>query len=139
MSAITPATVDLAPGATQTFTATYIVTQDDVNAGTDITNIATLNGTPASGTYTPVTDDEAVTVETSNPALSLEKSASDTTDVAEGDIITYTYLVENTGNVTMTSVSISDVHSGVGTLSTCLLYTSPSPRDLSTSRMPSSA
>jgi len=89
-----------------------------VNAGTDITNIATLNGTPASGTYTPVTDDEAVTVETSNPALSLDKSASDTTDVAEGDIITYTYLVENTGNVTMTSVSISDVHSGAGTLST---------------------
>ena len=26
-----------------------------------------------------------------------------------------------------------------GTLETCLLYTSPSPRDLSTSRMPSSA
>ena len=26
-----------------------------------------------------------------------------------------------------------------GTLSSCLLYTSPSPRDLSTSRMPSSA
>ena len=28
---------------------------------------------------------------------------------------------------------------GVGTLIACLLYTSPSPRDLSTSRMPSSA
>ena len=28
---------------------------------------------------------------------------------------------------------------GVGTFTTCLLYTSPSPRDLSTSRMPSSA
>ena len=28
---------------------------------------------------------------------------------------------------------------GVGELSICLLYTSPSPRDLSTSRMPSSA
>ena len=27
----------------------------------------------------------------------------------------------------------------IGTESTCLLYTSPSPRDLSTSRMPSSA
>ena len=28
---------------------------------------------------------------------------------------------------------------GIGLLRTCLLYTSPSPRDLSTSRMPSSA
>ena len=28
---------------------------------------------------------------------------------------------------------------GIGTYDCCLLYTSPSPRDLSTSRMPSSA
>ena len=28
---------------------------------------------------------------------------------------------------------------GIGTATVCLLYTSPSPRDLSTSRMPSSA
>ena len=34
----------------------------------------------------------------------------------------------------------SNIHRGVHTLSSiCLLYTSPSPRDLSTSRMPSSA
>ena len=31
------------------------------------------------------------------------------------------------------------VDSAPGALDTCLLYTSPSPRDLSTSRMPSSA
>ena len=30
-------------------------------------------------------------------------------------------------------------HFGMSMISTCLLYTSPSPRDLSTSRMPSSA
>ena len=30
-------------------------------------------------------------------------------------------------------------HAALGDLHTCLLYTSPSPRDLSTSRMPSSA
>ena len=33
----------------------------------------------------------------------------------------------------------SDIDSKVRGLGTCLLYTSPSPRDLSTSRMPSSA
>ena len=31
------------------------------------------------------------------------------------------------------------IKSGIETLNSCLLYTSPSPRDLSTSRMPSSA
>ena len=31
------------------------------------------------------------------------------------------------------------VEPGAGPANTCLLYTSPSPRDLSTSRMPSSA
>ena len=31
------------------------------------------------------------------------------------------------------------IHIPVGYYKTCLLYTSPSPRDLSTSRMPSSA
>ena len=117
LSAITPASVDLDPGQNQTFTATYTVTQDDVNAGTDLTNTATASATPAAGTYTPVTDDETVTVESANPRLSLDKAASDTTDVAEGDVLTYTYAVVNTGNVTMTAVSIADVHSGAGTLS----------------------
>lgn len=117
LSAISPASVDLAPGENQTFTATYTVTQDDVDAGTDLINTATANASPTAGTYTPITDDETVTIEASNPLLSLAKSASDTTDVEEGDILTYTYLVTNTGNVNMTAVSVSDVHSGAGTLS----------------------
>ncbi len=117
LSAITPASVDLAPGDTQTFTATYTVTQADIDAGTDITNTATLNATPASGTYTPVTDDETVALEAADPAMTMAKTASDTTDVQVGDVITYSYAVENTGNVSMSAVSVSDVHSGSGTLS----------------------
>ena len=34
---------------------------------------------------------------------------------------------------------VTDIMPALGTHSPCLLYTSPSPRDLSTSRMPSSA
>ena len=40
------------------------------------------------------------------------------------------------------NIKVNDSKGGVGGMifpSTCLLYTSPSPRDLSTSRMPSSA
>ena len=36
-------------------------------------------------------------------------------------------------------IAISDENKIIATPYTCLLYTSPSPRDLSTSRMPSSA
>ena len=120
-----------------------------------------------------------------------------------GEVITYTYTFENTGNVSLSDVSITDVHGGSGTLGAispasvasvavdeivtftadytvtqadidagsditntatsaattpggftpvdavetitpdaaapCLLYTSPSPRDATLSRMPSSA
>ena len=41
--------------------------------------------------------------------------------------------------VFQTILSGSEVWNSVGLLGDCLLYTSPSPRDLSTSRMPSSA
>ena len=117
LSAITPASAILAPGGTQTFTATYTVTQDDIDAGTPITNEATLNGTPASGTYTPAEDDAVVTVEASTPAMTLEKTADQTTGLTVGETITYTYTVENTGNITFDFVNVTDVHNGVGLLS----------------------
>ena len=117
LSAITPANVDLEPGETQSFTATYTVLQADIDATTDITNIATANAVPARGTYTPVTDDETVTVEEAAPDAAFTKTASDTSNVSVGDIITYTYGATNTGNVTLNNVTVSDVHSGTGTLS----------------------
>ena len=109
-----------------TFTADYTVTQADIDAGSDITNIATMSATPPTGA--PVTDDETVSVESiaPAPASTLTKVASNDTDVQVGDVITYTYTFTNMGNTTMTDVSVSDVHGGTGT---CLLYTSPSPRD----------
>jgi len=118
LSAVTPASVaSLAPGASTTFTATYTVTQADIDAGTAITNTATLDADPSGGTYTPVTDDETVTVEAPAPDVTLEKTASDTTNVQAGDVITYSYAVTNTGNVSLTDVTMSDAHSGTGTLS----------------------
>jgi len=117
LSAITPASVTLAPGESQTFTATYEVTQDDIDAGSDITNDATLNGTPERGTYTPVLDDAVVTVLAPTPAMTLEKTADRTTGLTVGETVTYTYSIENTGNITFDFVSISDLHNGAGVLS----------------------
>ena len=118
LGAITPATVPtLAVGDSATFTADYTVTQDDVDAATPITNTATANATPAAGTYSPVDADEVVELEAPDADSTLTKVADQTTNAAVGDVITYTYTFENTGNVTLSNVSISDVHSGAGTLS----------------------
>ena len=44
------------------------ITQDDVDAGVDITNIATLAGVPERGLYTEVTANESVSVVAADPA-----------------------------------------------------------------------
>src|SRR5690606_4492633 len=41
---ITPASATIEPGATAVFTATYTVTQDDVDTKASIENVATVNG-----------------------------------------------------------------------------------------------
>ena len=48
-------------------------------------------------------------------------------------VFVYGYPVEGNSNL------VTDALSRYGEVHDCLLYTSPSPRDLSTSRMPSSA
>jgi len=118
LGAITPANVSsLAVGETVNFMASYVVTQADIDAGMDITNTATADATPAGGTLTPATADESVTPEGPAPEASMTKTADMTSDLSVGDIVTYTYSVTNTGNVSLSDLSVSDVHSGAGTLS----------------------
>ena len=57
----------------------------------------------------------------------------DVQEYSEGGVNYRAHTWLNTGSVTATADGVVDV------LIVCLLYTSPSPRDLSTSRMPSSA
>jgi len=117
LSAITPSSVTLTEGQSQDFTATYVVTQADIDAGTAITNTATAQATPASGSLTPPTADETVTLIAPDPEAVFTKVASPDTGLVEGDIVSYSYTVENTGNVTLSNVSVSDVHEGTGSLS----------------------
>ncbi|MGW3184514.1 DUF7507 domain-containing protein [Kitasatospora sp. NPDC001119] len=109
-----PAAASLAPGASVTCTAEYTVTQADLNAGS-ITNTATATGTPPSGP--PVTSPPSSTTvpNTPEPALTIAKSASPTTVSAVGQTVDYTYLVRNTGNVTLTDVTVNETaFSGAG-------------------------
>ena len=60
----------LAPGDIIDFTAEYVVTATDLLLGNTVTNTATATGTPVSGTLTPVTANESISLAgTPRPAL----------------------------------------------------------------------
>ncbi len=93
----------LAPGGSMTCTASYTITQADLDSGS-VTNTAkaSANGTDSNP------DDETVTAD-KKPALSLVKTASPTSYDSVGDVISYSYLVTNTGNVTLAGpVTVAD-------------------------------
>ncbi|MDD3931866.1 MAG: FctA domain-containing protein, partial [Eubacteriales bacterium] len=103
----------LAVGATNSseFSGIYTLTQDDIDDGT-FTNTATVTGYGPNDETVTATDDDTQTF-TAAPSLSLTKSGSlaDTNGDGQhspGDVITYTFMVENTGNVTLTNVTLSD-------------------------------
>src|SRR5690625_4430957 len=101
----------LAPGQTGTADFPgYIPTQAERDAG-EVVNIATAKGTdPASAA---VTEDAAETTPLPrNPSIALSKSGAEQTDGS----ITYTFTVENTGNVTLTNVAIDDAQLGISGL-----------------------
>ena len=109
----------LAVGATQSCAAsnnTYVITAADVTAG-KVTNTATAKATPP-GNITPptATSPEVDTPTAATPVASftLAKHASvadtngNTVTGDEGDTITYTFDVTNTGTVALTNVIVSD-------------------------------
>jgi uncharacterized repeat protein (TIGR01451 family) len=116
----------LAVNESGTFTAVYTLSAVDAYraagiplSGTPVQNSATASGSPVSGTLAAVTPSVAKTTIPANPKLSIAKTRVFTTDNGTlgsadvGDVITYTYVVQNTGNVTITSLSINDIHEGV--------------------------
>jgi uncharacterized repeat protein (TIGR01451 family) len=94
-----PVPDELAPGDHITFTATYTIDQDDIDAGS-VKNIAQGFGYFDDELVESNEDDETVT-SVPAPELSLVKLATPVTYDAVGDEITYTYRLTNTGNVTL--------------------------------------
>ncbi|WP_338226204.1 DUF7507 domain-containing protein [Algoriphagus confluentis] len=128
--------ISLAPGASDntTFTATYVLTQEDIDNGY-VVNTALAKGTSPNGVEVEDESSDPTPVENSstecetctetvipqNPAIQVVKSDNGAQVDGAGDVITYTLTVTNTGNVTLTNVTIEDPLTGldvnVGTLS----------------------
>ncbi len=110
-AAITPAAItNLAPGAQALFSATYTLTQADIDSGF-VGNTAAATGVDPGGA-TLVSVDTVLVPLASRPAIALVKSGSadlGSNSIADpGDIIAYGFTVTNTGNVTLTNLTISD-------------------------------
>ena len=101
------ASTSLAPGQSATFTATYTVTQADLDHGS-INDSATATGTPPSGPPMTSPPSTATVTATQSPALSIVKSATPTSVATVGQTVTYHFTVTNTGNVDLTTVHVTD-------------------------------
>lgn len=102
------AAASLAPAATVTCTATYIATQEDIDTKY-VTNTATAHGTPPGG-GTPVDSEPSTTTFSviASPELTIVKSSSPSTITRSDEVITYSFVATNTGNLTMTNVDVNE-------------------------------
>lgn len=119
----------LAAGASTTCTGTHTITQADRNAGS-IVNTAKAITTSSAGDL--VTAEDSVTVTngaSAAPALTLTKTSTSASFSGAGDVIPYTFTVVNTGDVTVSNISIDDTQ--VDGAVTCQA-TSLSPDDTTT-------
>ncbi len=117
---ITCAPTTLAVGATAncTGTATRTVTLADLGVGS-VANGATASGTPPFGASAITSTESVATIATvvAAPALSIVTSGTVTpvenqSAAAVGNTIAWSYVVTNTGNVPLTSVTVNDPEGG---------------------------
>ena len=106
----------LAPNATVTATASYTITQADVDFGS-VTNTADVTavgvrGGATSATALPFvlqTEDSVPTVTITNNGVLTNGGVP-----VQGDTVTWTYVFTNTGNVTLSGVALTDLLGGFG-------------------------
>jgi len=115
LSGYTPATATLAPGTSQIFTATYVISQQDLDnmaaaadPSTAIDNEATADGEPAGGSLPPVPPSDVETGVDPSPSVELIKRSSIVAPVSAGSPVTYTFMLSNTGNVTISAPVVND-------------------------------
>jgi uncharacterized repeat protein (TIGR01451 family) len=96
--------IDLAPTEFTTCTATHTITQADLDAGS-VFNKACVHDTE--GPATEVCD-EVTTEGEQNPVLAIDKQVTEAGFTAVGQVLHYTIVATNTGNVTLHNVVVTD-------------------------------
>ena len=111
-----------------------ITAEDDSDSGTDPSD----GNSGAPGDMGTSDDPTPVEIPRVADLVTVKSLVSGDSTPAEGDTVTFEIVVTNSGVNDATGVSLTDLIPA-GLTPTCLLYTSPSPRDATLSRMPSSA
>jgi uncharacterized membrane protein len=93
--------LSLDPGTSETCTGSYTVVQADIDAG-QRDNIGTADSDQAG----PETNPETVPLG-QNPGMTVDKTST-TSQVSGTGAVPYSYLVTNSGNVTLTNISLTD-------------------------------
>ena len=96
----------LAPWASETCTADYTTTQSDVDQGS-LCNTGTATGTAPNWQDVTATSSLCIPAAQS-PSISVVKTADVPTVSAVGQVVTYTFTITNTGNVTLHNVDVTD-------------------------------
>ena len=97
----------LAAGESVICTATYALTQDDINTG-NVPNTATVTGDCPSAANCATDDDPHEEPVPQGPAIDIVKTADPQFYSRIGEMISYSFEVTNVGNLTLTSVTVSD-------------------------------
>ncbi len=93
----------LAVGASMTCTATHTFTQAELDAGGSLDNIVTASSNEAPD----ATDDLNIPI-TQTPAINVVKSSTTTSITAAGQVVPYSFVVTNVGNMTLTGITVTD-------------------------------
>jgi|GEM_PF-1236807 len=111
----------LAVGASLNTTEVYILSQADKDLGS-VTNTASVNSkSPAGNNVSDISGTDAsndtptVISLNTTPKLQLTKVANNTV-VKAGDVINYTLVVKNTGNVTLSNLVVTDAGADAGSI-----------------------
>ena len=113
---ISPANVpSLNPGQSANFSATLVLTQADIDAGV-VNNTAVATSTDSLGDTITATGSASTPIPPA-PAIALIKqgtvNAGPDNIVNVGDTVSYAFLVRNTGNVTLSNITITDPLPGI--------------------------
>ncbi len=112
-------------GEVWTYTTTYSAVQAEVDAGDSLVNSVTIT-TDEAGSLT----DTATTAIQQAPGVSIVKAAVETEFTSAGNVINYAFLVENTGNLLLSNLVVSDPIADAGSVR-CLPPGQPTSAQLS--------